>query len=149
MFKYRLPKLDLGVLLERECIFHLSRFIQNVIDLVPTRARNWSLWVPLGRERTQKRGLQNIHKIGTTKCIKLFEMWSKKTVRQNVSFVICLVPIPGWSPWGPGTSSKDKKRVQTDAWTQIFTDFNMTFLHSLEHFSRCLVCSVNTKFIIF
>ena len=63
MFKYRPPKSLICVSpLERERSFHFSRFIQNVIDLVPTRARNWSLWVPLGPERTQKRGLENIHK---------------------------------------------------------------------------------------
>ena len=53
--------------LDRECSFQFPRFVQIVINLVPTWTSNWCVWVPLRPESKQKWGLEHMQETVTTK----------------------------------------------------------------------------------
>jgi len=118
--------------LERKRSCHFSRFIGNVINLVPKWASNWCRWVPLRPESWQKWGLENITKKRHKKHWDLFKNGPKRGSQKSDSFVVFQGSIPAWSlgrPWG---GSRAQKHVKMEARTWIFCYFGTMLSLSLE-----------------
>ena len=124
--------------LERKRSCHFSRFIGNVINLVPKWASNWCRWVPLRPESWQKWGLENIKKKRHKKHWDLFKNGPKRGSQKSGT----------WSlgrPWG---GSRAQKHVKMEAQAQIFYDFRKMFSRYLETLWKYFVCSLKNKVIV-
>ena len=134
--------------LERKRSCHFSRFIGNVINLVPKWASNWCAWVSLRPESWQKWGLENITKKRYKKTSRFVQKMSKKRVQKNWSFC-------GFSGFHPSmvsraslgrlAGSKARQNGGPDMDFLLFRDHAFTFFgDTLEYF----LCSMNYKLIV-
>ena len=136
--------------LERKRSCHFSRFIGNVINLVPKWVSNWCRWVPLRPESWQKWGLENIaktrHKKNTTPVINMLK-------KEGPKKVVVLRFLGSPSQYGlqgvPGVAPRPKSTSKWRPRHGFSMILGRCFHIILETLWKRFVCSLKNKLIVF
>ena len=118
--------------LERKRSCHFSRFIGNVINLVPKWASNWCAWMLWDEKASKHEVKQTLRKNIKNKHQDLFKNGPKKGSPKSDSFVVFQGPILAWSLGRPWEGSRAQKHVKMEARTWIFCYFRTMLSLSLE-----------------
>ena len=127
-----LKNLILMSLLERKRSCHFSRFIGNVINLVPKWASDWCAWMLWDEKASKHEVKKTSQKNVTKKHSDFFKNGPQRGFPKSDLFVIFQGSIPAWSLgrlWG---GSRAQNHVKMEARTWIFCYFGTMLSLSLE-----------------